>query len=268
MPYFTKDRTTFHYYQKGEGLPLCFLHGLGGSLEQAIHLLGSLPGLQLLSLDFRGHGQTAFEGDPSAYQIPVFADDVLVLLDLLAIERVVLGGLSLGAAVSLNFAVRHPERVSGLILLRPAWLNHPFPVNLDQLVCIGRWIEMHGLRKARSLLLEDARFKEVRQRSAGAAESLLGQLDRPLAARSYEALKRLPGSVPFHGWEELEAMDLPVLVIENDRDPLHPRNVGRQLAAGIPGAEVHRVTPRYVKPKQHDREVRELIAEFVRKSFY
>ena len=54
----------------------------------------------------------------------MFADDVLAFADLRGVERFVVGGISMGAAIALRIAVRHPERVSGLVLARPAWLWH------------------------------------------------------------------------------------------------------------------------------------------------
>ncbi len=40
------------------------------------------------------------------------------------------GGISLGAAVAVNVALRHPGRVLGLVLVRPAWIDRPLPENV------------------------------------------------------------------------------------------------------------------------------------------
>ena len=58
------------------------------------------------------------------------ADDLVALLDHLEIERAVVGGISLGSAVAVNMALRYPERVRGLVLSRPAWIDRPLPENV------------------------------------------------------------------------------------------------------------------------------------------
>lgn len=264
MPYFAREEARFRYHDEGTGRPLLFLHGLGASLVQPVSILEGLTDVRLLSFDFRGHGLTEFDGPPSDYQIPVFAEDAMALLDHLQINRAVVGGISLGAAVALNAAIRFPERVEGLLLIRPAWLNHPFPVNLDLLVRIGRWVERFGIEGAREHLLRDTNFQEINSRNPGAGDALLGQLRRPQVALHYEALMRLPASVPFLHWEEVQALKQPALVITNNRDPLHPRDYGRQLAIGLQGGMLKTVAPRYQDPERHFRQVCQLISVFLR----
>ena len=62
--------------------------------------------------------------------IATLADDLIGLLDHLGIEQAVIGGISLGAAVAVNVALRYPERVLGLVLSRPAWIDGPLPENV------------------------------------------------------------------------------------------------------------------------------------------
>jgi pimeloyl-ACP methyl ester carboxylesterase len=51
-------------------------------------------------------------------------------MDYLRLPQAIVGGISMGAAVALNFTLRFPERVLGLILSRPAWLDGPLPSNV------------------------------------------------------------------------------------------------------------------------------------------
>src|SRR5262249_57034897 len=95
--------------------------------------------IRLLCLDARGHGQTQPLGDPSALTFDVFADDLVALLDCLGIGQAIIGGISMGAGVALNIAVRYPERVAGLVLSRPAWLDGPMPPeNVARYAAIAR----------------------------------------------------------------------------------------------------------------------------------
>ncbi len=77
MPYFTHDGVTFHYCDSGEGLPVVFQHGLGCDFRQIAALLQPPPGFRLLSMDFRGHGETRPLGPPEKIGMAVLADDLL-----------------------------------------------------------------------------------------------------------------------------------------------------------------------------------------------
>jgi len=72
--------------------------------------------LDLVAPDDRGHGDSPH--GPSKRYSPL--DDLLALLDGLGVERAVLVGASVGGAVVLDAAVRHQDRVAGLVLLAPA----------------------------------------------------------------------------------------------------------------------------------------------------
>ncbi len=54
------------------------------------------------------------------------------------------GGISLGAAVAVNVAIRYPERVLGLMLVRPAWIDRPLPENVHLYATIARLIRELG----------------------------------------------------------------------------------------------------------------------------
>lgn len=82
---------------------------------------------RVLVFDPRGNGRSGRPVDPAAYAESAFADDALAVLDATGTDRAVVVGLSLGAQRGLILASRHPERVSGLVLLGPAVALAPFP---------------------------------------------------------------------------------------------------------------------------------------------
>jgi len=127
MPSIDLNGELFHYACVGEGLPFVFQHGMGADVTQPISSGGNLAGWRMIAMDCRGHGQTEANLDPMRISFAQFAEDLAVLLDSLNIERAVVGGISMGAGVALAFALAHQERVNGLILVRPAWLDRPFP---------------------------------------------------------------------------------------------------------------------------------------------
>jgi pimeloyl-ACP methyl ester carboxylesterase len=105
------------YYEiHGTGQPLVLLHGafsaIGTSFEKV------LPGLaktrQVIAFELQGHGRTADIDRPLTLE--GMADDVAAALQQLGIERADIFGYSLGAAVALHVAIRHPNVLRKLVL--------------------------------------------------------------------------------------------------------------------------------------------------------
>lgn len=236
MPGFTHDDLRLWYSERGDpdGPPIVLLHGLFFSRRMYERLAERLPGHRVLMLDLRGHGKSSRPRTPEAYRWTKLAGDVRALLDHLGIEQAVVGGLSLGANVSIVFAVEHPERLSGLIIEMPV-LDHsrrtahrafgplsfalahartglaPLTHNVRKLPIPGRWPE---LATARDLLGV--------QPEAGAAllQGLLTDIDPP------------------HDREALAAIAVPTLVIGHHFDGLHALDDAKHVAESIPGAQL------------------------------
>ena len=100
----------------GPGLPLVLAHGLLMDHEMfAPQVAAFRDRCRVVTWDERGHGRTVTTPDDFSYWDS--ADDLRGLLDALGIERAVVGGMSQGGFLSLRFALRHPERVIGLVLI-------------------------------------------------------------------------------------------------------------------------------------------------------
>src|SRR5947209_13393128 len=122
MPAFhAADGTELAYHVKGEGVPLICLPG--GPMRASAYL-GDLGGLsahrRLIMLDLRGTGDSAVPADPGSYRCDRLAEDVLALQDHLGLDGADLLGHSAGANIAVQYAVRHPHRVSRLALITPS----------------------------------------------------------------------------------------------------------------------------------------------------
>jgi pimeloyl-ACP methyl ester carboxylesterase len=104
------------YEEHGEGTPVMLVHGFPLNRTIWYPLIPFLEGKARLILpDLRGHGQSpAPEG---TYSMRLLAEDLHSLLDSLNIEKVILGGHSMGGYASLAFAQAYPHRLAGLAMI-------------------------------------------------------------------------------------------------------------------------------------------------------
>lgn len=109
---------TVEYIESGApaGSPLLLLHGLSDSWHSFLPMLPHLPrSVRALAFSQRGHGRSA---KPShGYNLETMADDAIAFLDAMHIDRAVIAGHSMGAAVASLLAANRPERAEGLALL-------------------------------------------------------------------------------------------------------------------------------------------------------
>jgi pimeloyl-ACP methyl ester carboxylesterase len=105
------------YYEiHGTGEPLILLHGGLGSTEDFREIMPVLSrGHRAIAVDLQAHGRTGDIDRPMS--VDAMADDIAALMKYLGIEKADLLGYSLGGAVALRTAVRHPEVVRKLVLV-------------------------------------------------------------------------------------------------------------------------------------------------------
>lgn len=112
------------YYQKfGQGTPIIVLHG-GPGLDKG-YLLPQLLQLsssnQLIFYDQRGSGKSLeTELSPEYINMEQFIDDLEVLRKTLGIDNFILMGHSFGGLIAMQYAIKHQDHLSGLILLNSA----------------------------------------------------------------------------------------------------------------------------------------------------
>jgi len=116
LPVANINGVELYYESSGEGVPLVFAHGGGGNLLQWTYQAPHFSErARVITFDNRGHGRS--ESPETGYSIEIFSDDILGLLDTLSLERVVLIGLTMGAMTALRFALDHPDRLLGMVLV-------------------------------------------------------------------------------------------------------------------------------------------------------
>jgi pimeloyl-ACP methyl ester carboxylesterase len=222
-------------YGSGERL-LIYIHGLllDADLNRGIAEALAEDGNKVVLLDLLGHGRSDHPTHASAYRIDSYASQVFALLDHLGADQAVLGGLSLGANVSLFAATQHPERVRGLVLEMP----------------VMEWAVPSAALAFVPMLLAAHYAKPVLRVTSGIVRRLPRTPFDPLNSLMHGA--SLPPEIfaaILHGVlvgpvvptvEQREAIDVPTLVLAHSNDLIHPFNDAVNLAKQIPQAQLLR----------------------------
>ena len=109
------------YQEAGTGKPLLVVHGSGGGHDQGMAFAGVLAqqGIRVIAMSRFGYLRTPMPADASPR---AQADAHVCLLDALGIDRAAVMGGSAGGPSAMQLAIRHPDRVSALVLMVPlAW---------------------------------------------------------------------------------------------------------------------------------------------------
>ncbi len=263
MATFELDGIRFRYRDVGMGLPFVFQHGLGGSLDQPFSLFIPPDGIRMIAMDSRGHGQTEPLGPVNETSLARFADDACGLLDYLQVAQAVVGGISMGAAVALNLTLRFPERVKGLVLSRPAWLDTANPRNAAWFGEIARLIREYGPHQGKQRFRDSVMYQEILAESTDVAQSMLNQFDSQRAEETAIILDRLRGDTPCQALDELARIKVPTLVLANQQDPVHPFEYGKILAQAIPGAQFAELTPKSQSLERHQADIQQHLGRFL-----
>lgn len=263
MPTFTHDNINFNYLDQGEGLPVLFLHGMGGESGQALQILGTTKGIRLFSFDYRGHNATVCDNTASNFSMQQYATDALAFLDYLKIQKCIVVGLSLGAAITLKLNLIAPERIQKFVLLRPAWLNKALPDNLKEAPYISELIGKYGTEKAQAVFEKHPAYIQLKAENQNCALSALWYFQRPQAGSSFLLLGQFPYETPFQKYEELQQLAQQCLVLACQYDPIHPFEYGTTLAKHLPNARFQEVAPRYLQEPLYLEESRLAIEAFI-----
>lgn len=118
------------YGELGEGEPLLIVHGAGGGYDQGLLLGRELGGnFRLIAPSRFGYLRTPVPEDSSP---TAQAEAHVALLDYLGLAKVIVAAASAGAPSAIELTLRHPDRVSALILLVPRAYHPDCPAQADE----------------------------------------------------------------------------------------------------------------------------------------
>ena len=248
----------------GEGYPLAFMHGLGAGRTQTTSALTSLNNTQLIAPDMLGHGDSISEDPEAVMNFYQSADDVIAILDHLEIEKANIGGLSMGSGIAVNIALRYPERVNKLILLRPSWLDQKKPEHLSLVAYVGQWIIEDGAEVAEQKLTTHSDYVALYEEVPKVAESIRGLFQRPAYLSHTAVLYKMWEDAPFTSLDDLAKIQNEALMLFTTRDNLHPSPVAESVANALPNVtQSLELPPRYDEPQEYTVALNEVINSFL-----
>jgi pimeloyl-ACP methyl ester carboxylesterase len=226
----------------GEGPPIVLCHGITATRRYVVHGSRALEraGYKVVSYDARGHGESDPAPAGEGYGYPRLAGDLeRVVAASVGEERFLLAGHSMGAHTALAYALSHPHRLAGLVVIGPVYTGSIAPSSLrywdglaDALAAAGvdGFVAYIGANQD-----VDAAWRQSVLRFTR-ARMLLHRHPQALV----EALPEVARSRPFESLAELGSLQVPALVVasHDDADPGHPYEVAAAYAAALPRAKL------------------------------
>jgi 3-oxoadipate enol-lactonase len=236
------ERAAIRGETAGEGPAIVLCHGITATRRYVVHGSRTLErdGHTVVAYDARGHG----ESDPApvgeGYGYPELVGDLESVIAAQAGDgRFVLAGHSMGAHTAVAYALGHPQRLAGLVAIGPVYAGEIPGATLEYWDGLAAALEDGGIDG----------FVAYIDRSQGIDPAWRDSVlrftrERMLQHRHLDAivaaLRQVPRSRPFGSMGDLEALDVPALVVaSHDRaDPGHPYEVARAYAERLPQARL------------------------------
>jgi pimeloyl-ACP methyl ester carboxylesterase len=225
----------------GEGLPVLLQHGLCGDARQTAEVFPPSEAFRRLTLECRGHGHSG-AGNLKDISIARFTDDAIAFIEHHGLAPLVVGGISMGAAISMRIAVTRPDLVRGLIIARPAWSISRAPPNMQSNADVGELLARMTQDEARASFVASATAQRLAAEAPDNLASLMGFFDRDPQEVTAALLQSISADGPGVTAQQLQAIAVPTLVIANGMDSVHPMALAKEIAALIPKARFAEIT--------------------------
>ena len=246
----------------GEGPTMLFQHGLCGNASQCAEVFPVESAWRCLTLECRGHGLSDV-GPTAQFSIATFAADVASLIEAQALAPIVLGGISMGAAIALHLAVRRPDLIRALVLARPAWIDEAAPSNLLPNAIVGELLRLYPPDEARARFEASDLARQLHMEAPDNLTSLKSLFSRKPHSVTRELLCRISADGPAVDRLEIETICVPTLVIGHARDFVHPLALAQALSAIIPRAKMIEITPKAQSLERHRKDFRAGLLAFL-----
>lgn len=258
-----------HHVQAGDGAALVFVHGVMGDWASwAPQWPAFTPHYRCISYSRRYNHPNRNAMPSPDHSALVEAQDLLGLLDALALPRATLVASSYGAFVALALAVAQPQRVQALVAVEPAMMGYA------QFSASGRaeWQRFRDTvvepANAAFRVGDDARGALLMTggiHHAGSGATQGAQLQRRLQnARAMRMLALSSNEFPLLPPQALAALPMPLLLVSGELTPPVHAEVFRNVCAAMPQAAVARIPGAgHAVPREQPQAFNPLVRDFL-----
>jgi pimeloyl-ACP methyl ester carboxylesterase len=258
---FLYDGHRLVYDDYGSGTrPLVLLPGLllPRSMHRALATALADRGNRVIALDPLGHGESDRPAEMWRYSMPLFAEQVVALMDFLDIDEAVVGGTSLGANITLETCVAIPDRVRGAVIEMPVLDN-----------------ALLGCALAFTPMLVGFTLGQPLVRLVSRAARLVPRTGNDYVNVGLDVLSQdpAPSGAYLQGLffgriapprAERSGIETPALVLGHPRDPVHPFSDADMLVRELPNArmvEAGSILEMRLSPKRLTDEIARFVDE-------
>ncbi|MEC7661663.1 MAG: alpha/beta hydrolase [Pseudomonadota bacterium] len=218
---------------------ILLLHCFGSNRQYWDFHKEAFAGFQTLIIDVPGHGQSSlYDVDCS---LELIASDISSLLDFLGINKVILGGVSMGGMISQTFTLKHPELVSALMLINTTCFisedMHQLWRERSQQVLENGTDAVHDVLMRRWFTI-DAIENEI------PGYKYLSKTFKNFNPVTFKKISNAMCNLDTN--EKLKDISVPTLIVATPDDPGAPTYISRRMAEYISGSELH-----WLEPAQH-----------------
>jgi 3-oxoadipate enol-lactonase len=235
MPFVSSHGRDIYYERHGQGPALFFLHGAGSN---GATWWQQLPVFKqrytCMLMDIRCFGRSV--APTSEFQLPLFIDDVLAVLDREQIEKAALIGQSLGGMIGLKTALQHPARVSAFVACDTSMaIDHPRQLTILQ----------ERLAKVAGMAIEQRSLGQWFLKNRPAQAALYAQINHfnpsahRIPAQEWQAaLTGLNQGAALTPMAQLRELTCPTLLLVGREDPIVPVDIMQEVQALVAGSEL------------------------------
>ena len=224
------------YESQGEGTPLVFVHGLGGTGNVWYAQRATLSRYyRVITYDLSGSGRS--DKSRREFSIDGWADELAGLLDQLSLPSAVVAGHSMGTVIVQRFAAKHPQRTTALVLA--GGITELSAAGKEAFTKRAETVEKEGMVAVADTVLGGALSPGTREGNpalAGMVREMLQANDPNCYAGHCRALMAASARM------DQEKITCPTLLVVGDQDPVTPLAAQRQIAAVIKNSRI-RIVP-------------------------
>lgn len=226
----------------GEGSPVVLCHGVTATRRYVLHGSTALQraGHEVISYDARGHGESDPAPPGEGYGYPHLVDDLERVVEASVGEGpFVLAGHSMGAHTAVAYALRHPDRLAGLVVIGPVYVGDIRESSIRYWDGLATALERDGVDGFIDYIDREQGIDPAWRETVLRFTRERIELHRDPAALA-AALRDVARSRPFGSLAELRELEVPTLVVASHdaADPGHPYETALAYAEALPNSGI------------------------------